>query len=212
MGSLPLLMLLLTGGPDDPPPPPPQQNALPTAQAGVVDDPSAPITGIGRLDWVVKNTIGPASLEIGVLSAGWGTVFNHPREYGESFDGFVKRYGLRLSGIATSNVAEASLGVIWAEDPRYHRDDQLPFGKRFTRTLKMTFMSERNGQEIPAYARFIAIAGTNVLSDSWRPDSDRGPVNTIDRIGMGFGGRLLGNMYEEFWPDVKKHLFFFNKH
>ena len=29
---------------------------------------------------------------------------------------------------------------------------------------------------------------------------------------MGFGGRLLGNMWEEFWPDVKQRLPFFNKH
>ena len=73
----------------------------------------------------------------------------------------------------------------------------------------MTFMSDRNGHMFPAYARYIAIAGTNVLSDSWRPNGDRGPVNTLDRIGFGFGGRLLGNMYEEFWPDVRRHLPFF---
>jgi hypothetical protein len=202
MGSLSLLLLLLTGAPDTPPPQDPPSSTQ-TSSQGV------PITGIDRLNWAVKSTIGPASLEIGVLSAAWGTGFDHPKEYGVNVPGFVKRYGLRLTGVATSNVAEASLGVIWAEDPRYHRDDQvLPFRARFHRTLKMTFMSERKGELIPAYARFIAIAGTNVLSDSWRPNSDRGPVNTIDRIGLGFGGRLLANMYEEFWPDVKKHVFF----
>ena len=191
---------------------PPQPAPQPSTQSSDSSSAGVPITGIERLDWVVKSTIGPANLEIGVLSAAWGTAFDHPREYGDSFDGFVKRYGLRMSGVATSNVAEATLGFIWAEDPRYHRDPQLAFRQRFGRTLKMTFMSDRKGDLIPAYARFIAIAGTNVLSDSWRPNSDRGPVNTIDRIGLGFGGRLLGNLYEEFWPDVKKHVFFFNKH
>jgi hypothetical protein len=201
-----LAIWLLAGAQDGASAPEPQA-LVPTTPAPSSTSP-APITGIERLDWAVKYTIGPASLETGVLSAGWGTVFNHPREYGESFDGFVKRYGLRLSGVATSNVAEATLGMIWDEDPRYHRDPALPFGKRIGRTLKMTFASERNGEVIPAYARFIAIAGTNVLSDSWRPNSDRGPSNTIDRIAMGFGGRLLGNLYDEFWPDVKKHVFF----
>jgi hypothetical protein len=220
MGPLALVIFLLAGEfllaqeVDQPPQPDPQTNPQATTpQAATPNDSPTPITGIGRLDWAVKSTIGPASLEIGVLSASWGTGFDHPKEYGVSFDGFVKRYGLRLTGVATSNVAEASLGVIWAEDPRYHPDYQEQrFGKRFGRTLKMTFMSNRKGELIPAYARFIAIAGTNVLSDSWRPNSDRGPVNTIDRIGLGFGGRLLGNMYEEFWPDVKKHVFFLNKH
>jgi hypothetical protein len=205
MGFAPFFIFLLTGAPDMPPSPDPQSTQT-------SNPPSAPITGAERLEWVVKSTIGPASLEIGVLSAAWGTGFDHPREYGQTFEGFADRYGLRLTGVAASNVAEASLGVIWDEDPRYHPDPNLPFRQRFGRTLKMTFMSNRKGELIPAYARFIAIAGTNVLSDSWRPNSDRGPVNTIDRIGLGFGGRLLGNMYEEFWPDMKKHVFFWNKH
>jgi hypothetical protein len=176
--------------------------------AVTANDGSAPIDGIGRLNWAIKSTVGPASLYTGVLTATWGTVFNHPRGYGESFDGWVKRYGLRLTGVASSNVAEASLGVIWGEDPRYHRGEGT-FGARFHRTLKMTFLSERrDGSEAPAYARYIAIAGTNVLSDAWRPNGDRDAENTVFRIGEGFGGRLLGNMWEEFWPDVKKHMFF----
>lgn len=207
MGSLPLLVLLLTGGPEvQSPPDPPSSTQTSTP-------PDAPITGIGRLNWAVGSTIGPASLLTGVLSATWGTAFNHPREYGESFEGWAKRYGLRLTGVASSNVTEAALGTIWREDPRYHRDPvEESYQRRFVRTVKMTFMSDRNGHMFPAYARYIAIAGTNVLSDSWRPNSDRGPENTIDRIAMGFGGRLLGNMWEEFWPDVKQRLPFFNKH
>jgi hypothetical protein len=209
MGSLPLMILLLTGGPDMPP----DQGTAPLTQASTPSDVPAPITGIGRLNWAVGSTIGPASLWTGVLSSTWGTVFNNPREYGESFDGFAKRYGLRLTGVAASNVTEASLGLIWREDPRYHRDPlEESYGRRFVRTVKMTFMSNRDGELIPAYARFIAIAGTNALSNSWRPDSERTVGNTIDRISMGFGGRLLGNMWEEFWPDVRQHLPFFRKH
>jgi len=193
MGPLPVLLFFVVGQ---------------SQPASTSSDPSAPITGIGRLDWAVKSTIGPASLWTGVLSSTWGTVFDHPREYGESFDGLAKRYGLRLTGVASSNVTEAGLGAIWGEDPRYHRGES-GFGSRFNHAAKMTFLSEnRDGQLTPAYARYIAIAGTNVISDAWRPNSDRGPVNTLDRIGMGFGGRLLGNLWEEFWPDAKKHIFF----
>jgi hypothetical protein len=204
MGSVPLLILLLTGGPEAPP-----QDPTGVNQVVASSDSADSITGIGRLNWAVKSTIGPASLWTGVLTSTWGTAFNHPREYGESFDGFAKRYGLRLTGVATSNVTEATLGLIWGEDPRYHRGEGR-FGSRFHHALTMTFMSEdRDGKLTPAYARYIAIGGTNALSDMWRPDSDRNASNTLYRIGEGFGGRLLGNMWEEFWPDVKKHLPYF---
>jgi hypothetical protein len=203
MGPIPVALLLLIGGTDSPPPDPQA-----TTQVSPTADTPPPMTGMGRLEWTVKSTIGPASLLTGVLSATWGTAFNHPREYGESFTGWGKRYGLRLTGVATSNVMEASLGTIWGEDPRYYRSHGGSFGSRFNRAVKMTFLSDRDGTLTPAYARYIAIAGSNVISDAWRPNSDRGPGHTFERIGEGFGGRLLGNLWEEFWPDVKKHLFF----
>jgi hypothetical protein len=206
MGPLPLVILLLLGGTDPPAPTP----GTPTSTNP--NDPPIPITGAGRLEWAVKNTIGPASLLTGVLSATYGTVVNHPREYGESFEGFAKRYGLDLTGVATSNVMEAGLGMLWGEDPRYHRSEGT-FRQRFHRTLKMTFLSEnRDGSMMPAYARYIAIAGSNVLSDTWRPNSDRDRADTVERIGEGFGGRLLRNLWEEFWPDVKQRLPLFKKH
>ena len=70
----------------------------------------------------------------------------------------------------------------------------------------MTFMSDRNGRMFSSIrAVHIAIAGTNAQSDAWRPNRDRGPDNTLTRIGLGFGGRLLRrNMWEEFWPDVRQ--------
>ena len=57
--------------------------------------------------WVVESSVGPASLAGGLFSAGWGTLFNVPREYGTHWEGYGERYGMRLTGIASSNLAEA---------------------------------------------------------------------------------------------------------
>jgi hypothetical protein len=205
MGPLPLVILLLLGGTD-----PPATPGTPTSTSP--NDAPDPITGAERVSWAVKYTIGPASLMTEALSATYGTVLNRPKVYGDSFDGFATRYGLNLAGDAMSNVMEAGLGTLWGEDPRYHRSEGT-VRERFHRTLKMTFLSEnRDGTMMPAYARYIAIAGSNVLSDTWRPRGDRGRVSTVERVGEGFGGRLLQNMFEEFWPDMKQHLPFFKKH
>jgi hypothetical protein len=207
MGPLPVLILLLVGGTDSPPVP----DNTPDNPGVTPADSSDPITGIGRLNWAVKSTIGPASLWTGVITSTWGTVFDKPREYGESFDGFAKRYGLRLTGVGTSNVMEAGLGAIWGEDPRYHRSEGT-FRSRIGHAVKTTVLAEnRDGRLEPAYARYIAISGGNVLSNTWRPDSQRTVGNTMERIGYGFGGRLMGNLWDEFWPSVKNHMFW-NKH
>ena len=77
------------------------------------------ITPDERLEWFTRTTIGPRSLAAGLFSAGFGTVTNTPREYGTHWDGFAQRYGVRLTGVGTSNAIEASLGAVWSEDPRY---------------------------------------------------------------------------------------------
>jgi hypothetical protein len=78
-----------------------------------------PITRRQRLNWAVKSTIGSVCLAAGLFSAGFGTAINRPPEYGPHWEGLGQRYGMRFTGIATSNAMEASVGSLWEEDPRY---------------------------------------------------------------------------------------------
>jgi hypothetical protein len=69
-----------------------------------------PISSSERGHWFLQSTVGPKSLAAGVVSAGWGTALNKPEEYGPHWEGFAKRYGMRLTGVATGNALEAGLG------------------------------------------------------------------------------------------------------
>lgn len=167
------------------------------------------ITAKQRIQWVLDSTLGPASLTAGLFSAGWGTLFNHPKTYGPHWEGFGDRYGMRLSGLAVSNAMEAGLGALWGEDPRYHREgDEAPFLDRLGHAAKMTFLAQnRHGGVRPAYARFVAISGSNFISNAWRAPGDDTAGNAAVRIGLGFFGTFGGNTFHEFWPDVKHKLF-----
>src|ERR1700690_2781812 len=68
-----------------------QQTFSRTASMG----PYHPISGVGRLKWFLNCTVGPQTLVVGLFSAGIGTARNAPKEYGGSFEGFAKRYGMR---------------------------------------------------------------------------------------------------------------------
>jgi len=72
---------------------------------------SCPISVQQRFHWVIKSTVGPESLTAGLFLAGIATARDTPEEYGPHWDGFGKRYGMRLTGIATSSVLEAWLSV-----------------------------------------------------------------------------------------------------
>ena len=182
------------------------QASDPAGTTSTSDNPG-PITGKERLEWVVLETAGPKSLAGGVVSAGWGTLFNTPHEYGTHWEGFGDRYGMRLTGIAVSNTMEAGLGAMWGEDPRYVRDAEAPFGHRIGHVFKMTFFAQnKHGELMPAYARFIAVPTNNFLSNTWRADSEATASKATVRIGLGFLGRLCGNAFDEFWPDVRSKL------
>jgi hypothetical protein len=167
-----------------------------------------PITGEERFKWFAVSTMGPQSLTAGVFSAAIGTAENKPKEYGPSWEGFGKRYGMRLTGISTGNAMEAGLGALWGEDPRYLRAVGEPFGSRVRNVVKMTFLaSRRTGRLGPAYARFIAIPGNNFLSNTWRADSEATARDAALRTLLGVLGRMGSNAFQEFWPDVRQHLF-----
>jgi hypothetical protein len=219
MGSVPLLIFLLTGVQDNSQAAPAPQQMVPSTTASTpasntaaTDKTVAPITASERAKWALVKTIGPGSLFVGAVQAGWGNLTDRPKEYGEGMEGFGKRFGLRLSSVGTSNLMEASLGSIWGEDPRYFRQDRDSNGGRFKHALKMTFMARRSdGNLAPAYARYIGYVGSNAISDAWRPDSQVNFSSTITRIGERFAGKLLGNLFQEYWPELKRHSFL-NKH
>ena len=168
-----------------------------------------PVTAGERTEWFVLGTVGPASLIGGTFSAGLGTWAVRPREYNTHWDGFGQRYGMRLTGIATSNAMEAGLGAFWGEDPRYYRAGTgRPFGNRVKHVVKWTFVAAyTDGTVRPAYGRYLAVTGSNFLSNTWREQSEADNTHAIERVGLGFLARMAGNAWDEFWPDVRQRVF-----
>jgi len=177
------------------------------AQPPATSSSDQPITAKQRADWFALETGGPESIAGGLISAGWGTLFNKPSEYGTHWEGFGERYGMRLTGVAVSNAMEAGIGGIWGEDPRYKRSQSESFKGRIGHVVKMTFLAEnRQNRLMPAYARYIAISGSNFLSNTWRADSEATVGDASLRTLLGFAGRMSSNAFQEFWPDVRQWL------
>jgi hypothetical protein len=150
-------------------------------------------------------TAGAKSLGVGVVSAGWGTWRNEPEEYDMHWEGFAKRYGMRLTGVATGNAIEAGLGKVLHEDPRYFPSDLDSKWLRIWNAAKMTVMARRDdGRSAPAYARYTGIAGNNLLSNTWRPSSESTAHAALTRTALGFTGRFAGNLFDEFRTHIHR--------
>lgn len=170
--------------------------------------PLEPITPPLRVRWLLDGAIGPESvLFVGPLSAAWSTAWNTPGEWGHSWPGFGKRYVEREADVAIANSIEAGLGALWGEDPRF-----IPSGKRgiWSRAgfaITSTFVAPaRDGRLRPAWARYAAKTGKNYIENAWMPPSAHTTRQMLIRTAQGFSGRMLGNLWEEFWPDVRRRL------
>lgn len=166
-----------------------------------------PATGKDRAQWYLRST-GTAAVSSSILSAAWSTAWRSPHEYPETWGGFGKRYGLALSGVAIGNGIEAGLGGIWGEDPRYTRkggnlreDLKSRIGYVLLSSVTAT---NAQGERMPAYSRFVAIPSSNFMQNAWRVGSQSSVDDALLRTLYGFLGRLGGNAFNEFWPDLRR--------
>ncbi len=185
----------------------PAAAALPD-QADEVIPGYTPITPSERFRWVVAGNLGPRSLGVGVLKASWDTAWNTPSEWNQSWSGFGKRFVNREVQVGISNSIEAGLGAVWGEDVRYFRSRRTGIWARTGYAAKTTFLApRRNGELAPAWAYYIGAVGNNLIANAWLPDSATGVGDTTWRISNGLLGRFAGNLWFEFWPEVRERIF-----
>ena len=166
-----------------------------------------PISGTERVNWIADGVRGQRSLGVGVVAATWQMSLRTPEEWPRSASGFGKRYLEREADVAISNTIEAGLGALWGEDPRYRRASGATVGSRAAHALKTVVLAPRpNGQLKPAWVRFAGNVVNNVIENAWLPPSATTPGQTALRSANGLLGRLAGNLWEEFWPDIRSRL------
>lgn len=166
----------------------------------------SPMTREERMKWFAHSTFGKRSLLIGgPFSSGWRTYRNRPVEWHGTMEGFGKRYGMRLVNNSVTNGVEGLTGAAWGENPRYQRLGKGGAGARFGNAVKRTFVTDyEDGKTRFAFARAMGITTGAFVQNRWMPDSVATNRAALNRIGGGYLGRMVGNIFREFGPDLKK--------
>lgn len=167
----------------------------------------APITRSGRVSWVVDGTVGRWSLGIGLVAASLQTGLDTPSEWRRTRRGFADQYLEREVDVAMSSTIEAGLGAVWGEDPRYLRSGRVGLWPRVGYAIEAAVLApRRDGRTAPAWGRYAGNVVNNVIENAWLPPSATTAGQTTLRSLEGIVGRVGGNLWEEFWPDVEKRL------
>jgi hypothetical protein len=181
------------------------QSAQPAVESAVTLDPlPRPITLQQRREWVAEGILAPKSLGTGVMIGTWQTAIGWPKEW-QGSSGFTKRMLTSQADNGISKGIEASLGMLWGEDPRSTPSGRHSIGSRLGYAMKTVVLAQRpDGHLAPAWGRFAAIVGSNVVQNTWLPPSVTTPKGTSARVATGLLGRLATNLWEEFGPDLRR--------
>lgn len=178
--------------------------ALSTAALADDADPSGWQT---RLKFHAESAYGPWAL---VGSAAWAGLLQEidfPREWGQGAEGYGTRLGSTLAYSGMRNAIGFGLDSALHEDPRYSRAVDKRFWWRMGHVVRGTILTRTDsGKETLSAWRVGSAYGATFLSNEWYPER----LNTF-KLGLTQGSTqmgfdLLGNLGNEFWPDVKKAL------
>jgi hypothetical protein len=160
-----------------------------------------------KLNYQLKLSVGPVGLLEDAAYAGFLQIDNSPKEWGQGWAAYGKRY---WSTAATSGIHSAlafGLDTTLREDPRYFRSDGGGFWRRAGHAVRGTILTHTDhGGETLSMWRFGSAYGAAYISNQWYP----GRLNTV-RTGFADGSVRLGfdlvsNLATEFWPDVKRDM------
>jgi len=170
-------------------------------------DPYTAPTKDDRIGWVVGGNTAPLALALVAVDSAWATIDDSPREWHRGLAGFSRRFADEQATGVISMSIESGLGSLWGEDPRYLRLGRRGVWRRMGYAVRTVALAPRpDGHLAPAWARLAGNVAGNLVENTWLPPSGKTPEETAWRVADGFAGRLLSNVWAEFWPDIRRHL------
>lgn len=164
-----------------------------------------PPTASERVNWVIQGSVSLPVIGVNVGSSVWLTHTDSPLEWGRGIKGFGWRFGDAEVYGTVSDTIEASAGAIWGEDPRYRRSGQRSTWRRVHHAVMAVVLApRRDGHLAPAWGRFAAIGAATQIENAWLPPSARTPGETAWRAADDVLSRALSNVFDEFWPDIRR--------
>jgi hypothetical protein len=159
-----------------------------------------------RVQEFLLSTIGPSPLVGEAIGAGIEQGINTPKEWGQGWGAFGKRYGSNLAynGIRQSITYAGSVAL--REDTRYVASRRSGFWPRTRHALLGTFIARRmDGKEVFSISSTAGVIGAGAISSLWGPESWKGTRDIAKNVGISFASTAGSNVFREFLPDILHH-------
>jgi hypothetical protein len=173
---------------------------------GVVDSSAEPVRPLTPHDKFVLSLHGaadPYNLLVAGTNAGIEQATDIFPGYGQGAEGYGKRFGASLADQASNSLFKNfAFPVLLREDPRYFREGQGTFSRRFGYAISRVVVTKRDsGARSVNFSRLLGSLASSAIANTYYPTSDRGAGSTFTRVGIAFGTDAALNVISEFGPD-----------
>lgn len=185
-----------------------------------------PLSSAEKFHLFCKSAFDPVTLGVVGVQAGVSQGQNEFPAYGQGAQGYGKRYGASLAdNVSAGFWTNYFYPVLFKQDPRYFRSGTGSFGHRLFYGVKQEFVfhTDKGGRAF-SYPSILGAFTSGAISNLYYPGStlirtipatatspaipvyedDRGAVLTLSRSAIAIGYGVVGDLFDEFWPDVER--------
>ena len=191
--------------------------ATPTASQGFLIDklmgivtPAEPseLTQKKRFHLYVLSVGGPVPLLAEAAGAGLSQWDNVPKEWGQGWNAYGKRYGDNLAYNGIRQTITYGTSMMFHEDNRYfasHKQGVL--GAHRLHALRRTVTAQHpDGREVFfGFEQWLGVVGASAISTIWAPGSGKGVDQIAKNAGISFAATAAFNVVREFLPGILHH-------
>ncbi|MFN7932679.1 MAG: hypothetical protein U0R19_05090 [Bryobacteraceae bacterium] len=185
----------------------PASTATPSAPAKDTPTPFQPPTWSDRRHVFLRRVFGPQAVLETVPGTAFDTARNFPYQWGRTGKGVAKRLGSQYGQFVVGEGIEMGVSALHKEDPRYFRMPDAPFGRRLGHAIVSTVITRGvDGNRTIALSRLANVYGAWAIATTWNPPDQRDALRIFKYGSLGLSLKVAGNVFREFWPDVKQKL------
>ena len=156
-----------------------------------------------RFQQYALDTAGPFPLFGEAVGAGLSQWMNSPKEWGQGWGAFGKRYASDLAYNAVRQTIAYGVSTVFHEDYRYFASVRQGFWPRAGHALVSTFTARHpDGRDTFSMSSVTGVAGASAISSIWGPSSTKGVENIAANAGISFAVTAGLNVAREFLPDI----------
>ena len=156
----------------------------------------------------MHDVLQPFNLATITVYSAFAVAINSHSPYGPGFKGWGRLVGYSLLEDSTDEFfGTFAIPALTHEDPRYRRMPDRSIARRIGHAFAHTYVAESDdGHLMPNYGTLGMYPITAELGNLYIPGGQTDGVSTVRRILVGYATDPIGNLVNEFLPDVAKRI------